>query len=212
MAKSRDSAVPEDPSIFHITHVSNLRSIIKAGYLYSDAACRAGSATPKNIGYSHIKDRRLKRNVPCAAKGNLGEYVPFNFCPRSVMLYVISRGHDDYDGGQEKIVHLRSKVSAAVELDREWAFTDRHADVEHALYFDDLDDLDEVDWSVMSAKYWNDPPEKKEKRQAEFLVYERFPWDAIVEVGCHNEEIAKRVLGLVGDNGPAVKVRPKWYY
>lgn len=90
-----------DRLIFHITHVKNLAGIIEAGFLFSDSACRAGSAKPVNIGYSHIKDRRLKRKVPCAAKGTLGDYVPFNFCPRSVMLYVVSRGHDDYQGGQE---------------------------------------------------------------------------------------------------------------
>jgi len=212
MTARRGSNVPLDPPIFHITHVENLDGIVEAGFLFSDAACRAGSARPRNIGYSHIKERRLRRKVPCAAKGRLGDYVPFNFCPRSVMLYVVANGHDDYRGGQDDIVHLRSKVSTAVALGQPWAFTDRHAEVEHALFFDDLQHLHEIDWSVMPKRFWNNPPEMKEKRQAEFLVHERFAWQAIDEIACIGQEIAERVLRLVGEDGPAVRVRPQWYY
>jgi hypothetical protein len=201
-----------DPSIFHITHVDNLPGILAAGCLYSDSGCRGGAARPTNIGYSHIKQRRLARRVTCAARGCLGDYVPFNFCSRSVMLYVISKGHTDYTGGQDSIVHLRSSVQTAVGLGQPWAFTDRHADVAHALYYDDLARLGEVDWSVMSLKFWNDPPETKEKRQAEFLVHQRFPWQGVLEIGCINQGIAKRVSSLLRGAGPSVSVRGDWYY
>ena len=36
-----------------------------------------------NIGYSHIKERRMCHPVTVAVGGALGNYVPFNFCPRS---------------------------------------------------------------------------------------------------------------------------------
>jgi hypothetical protein len=59
---------------------------------------------------SAIKRRRVEElEVSCHPGTKVGDYVPFYFCPRSVMLYVIHRAnHPDlsYRGGQEPIVHL----------------------------------------------------------------------------------------------------------
>jgi hypothetical protein len=107
-------AVPTNPPIFHITHVENLASIAAHGCLWSDSQRIARNLRTRNIGYSHIKQRRLNRLVAASAGGMLGDYVPFNFCPRSVMLYVVSRGHTDYEGGQDEIVHLTSTVKTAM--------------------------------------------------------------------------------------------------
>jgi hypothetical protein len=41
-------------------------------------------------------------------------------------------------------------------------------------FYDDLNDLKEVDWNVMTLRIWkdtNDDPDRKRRRQAEFLVY-----------------------------------------
>lgn len=120
------------------------------------------------------------------------------------MLYVVNRGHADYSGGQTEIVHLRSTVQTAIALGQPWAFTDRHADVAHALYFDELSSLAEVDWSVMPLTYWSDPqkPEVKEKRQAEFLVHQQFPWTSVLEIGCMTQGIATHVKTLLGGGAP----------
>src|SRR5882672_2037233 len=128
-------AVPANPPIFHITHVDNLASIVAHGCLWSDAQRIARKLVTTNIGYSHIKQRRLNRLVTAGSGGKLGDYVPFNFCARSVMLFVVSRGHADYAGGQDEIVHLVSSVNTATALGNVWAFTDRHADLAYASYF-----------------------------------------------------------------------------
>jgi len=85
------SRVPADPAIYHITHVDNLANILATGRLLSDAQVRKANAARTGIGYQHIKARRLRRPVDVAARGHLGDYVPFNFCRRSVMLYVVAR-------------------------------------------------------------------------------------------------------------------------
>lgn len=146
--------VPNDPKIFHINHADSLSGILLEGGLWCDAQRIERGLSSTNIGYQHIKKRRLTRQVEVAAGGYLGEYVPFNFCPRSVMLYVVSRGHDDYQGGQDEIVHLVSRVSVATQLEKPWTFTDRHAELAHALFYDDLTQLDEVAWEVMGLKQW----------------------------------------------------------
>ncbi|MFZ5443406.1 MAG: type II toxin-antitoxin system toxin DNA ADP-ribosyl transferase DarT [Myxococcota bacterium] len=202
---------PTDPAIFHITHAGNLPSILKHGGLWSDAQRIARGVTNTNIGHLHIKARRLKRVVSTGGGGSLGDYVPFNFCPRSVMLFAVHKGHQDFGGGQADIVHLVSSVSRAVATKRAFAFTDRHAELSHALYFEDLNDLDEVPWNVMDLKYWSTV---KEERQAEFLVRDFFEWSAVEAIGVQNEEAAGTVRGMIAGapHVPPVTIHPDWYY
>jgi ssDNA thymidine ADP-ribosyltransferase, DarT len=205
------AVIPPNPQIFHITHVENLRGIVAQGCLWSDAQRLARNLSTTNIGYTHIKQRRLNRPVTVGRAGKLGDYVPFNFCPRSVMLYVVSRGHADYNGGGDRIVHLVSSVNRATALGRPWAFTDQHADLGYAAYFDSLAMLSEVDWTVMPLAQWGGNDEVKAKRQAEFLVHDSFPWSAVEVIGVKNTTIAAEVTALVG-GVPPVTVRPDWYY
>lgn len=86
------TTVPVDPFIYHITHVDNLPGILREGGLWSDAQRIARNLMSRNIAHVHIKQRRLGRAVATAAGGTLGDYVPFNFCPRSVMLFVVGAG------------------------------------------------------------------------------------------------------------------------
>src|SRR5947208_6009716 len=139
----------------------------------------------------------MKRPVLVAAGGTLGQYVPFNFCPRSVMLYVVSQGHQDYSGGQEPIIHLISSIQTAVATGRSWFFTDRHADLGYAQQFGSLDALDKVDWQVMPLQYWGGETEIKEKRQAEFLIYYWYPWTAITGIAVINDAIAEQVVKII---------------
>jgi len=201
---------PPDPRIFHITHVDNLPSIVAMGALLSDSARRRGGFSNRNIGHLHIKERRMRRAVPVAAGGVLGDYVPFYFCPRSVMLCAIANGHGDYDGGQDRVVHLVSSMSRAVGLGRPWAFTDRHAELAYARFFTAAEDLGHVRWDVMFKKYWQDV---KEERQAEFLIHAQFDWSQLTEIVVRTIDAAEEVRrALEGHPHPAVYVKPAWYY
>lgn len=204
--------VPTNPRIFHITHVENLPSIIAHGCLWSDSQRIARNFPSTNIGYSHIKQRRLNRLVTVGVGGTLGDYVPFNFCSRSIMLYVVSQGHADYTRGQDEIVHLYSSVQTATVQGRPWAFTDQHADLAYATYFASIDDLKEVDWSVMPMTMWGGNDEVKARRQAEFLVYGFFPWSAVEGIGVKSSAVAARVQSLLPYGTPPVTIQPSWYY
>ncbi len=153
-----------DPAVYHITHVDNLSRIVADGRLWSDAQRIARGLASTNIGYSHIKERRMKRPVLVAARGTLGQYVPFNFCPRSVMLYVVSQGHQDYSGGEQPIIHLVSSIQSAIATGRPWFFTDRHADLGYAEQFESLEALGKIDWPVMPLRQWGGT--RKPKRSA----------------------------------------------
>ena len=83
---------------------------------------RCGAATPRasgtTIGMSHIKQRRLTYRLSSHPRLRVGDCVPFYFCPRSVMLYVIHRADNEglqYRDGQGPIVHLEADLHEAVE-------------------------------------------------------------------------------------------------
>ena len=88
------------------------------------------------------------------------------------MLYVISRGGvEGYTDGQEPVIHLRSTAEAVKKAGLSWVFTEGHADMGYTDFFDDLKDLDKIDWDLMQARYWHDTnndPDRTRRRQAEF--------------------------------------------
>ena len=113
---------PPSPCIYHITHVSNLPAIVASGGLLSDRAMRSRGGPTADIGMDTIKLRRMRLPVTCHPGDQVGDYVPFYFCPRSIMLYVIyCKNHPSltYRGGQEPIVHL--------EAQRRWTSPSKHA-------------------------------------------------------------------------------------
>lgn len=199
-------------SVSHITHIDNLASILQHECLWSDAKRIELGLVNQNIGYSHIKDRRLVRPVNVAAKGTIGQYVPFNFCPRSVMLFVIHKGHQDFKCGQDRVLHLISNTDTIRLTNEHCFFTDIHADLDYAEQIDDFDRLAELDINrIINDKYWTD---FKEEKQAEFLAFESVQWESIHQIGVKSQDIADEVNVLLQDaqHKPEVVVRSNWYY
>src|SRR3972149_1524410 len=102
--------VPADPKIYHIIHVDRLHPIISDGFLWSDSEALKRQLPGTKIGMNKIKERRLKElTLNSYPDLHVGECVPFYFCPRSVMLFLIFQGNHpelQYRGGQEPIIHL----------------------------------------------------------------------------------------------------------
>ena len=166
--------------------------------VWSDDAVRKTKNRRTVIGFDTIKQRRLDDIfVSCYPATRVGHYVPFYFCYRAPMLYVIARGNSElsYHGGQERIVHLVSRIGVAIHQaeGRPWAFTDGNAGARYTQFSNDLEKLDQlVDWNAVQATDWSDPA-RKERKQAEFLVYQRFPWAGIHEIATINRNVAEEV-------------------
>ncbi|KPQ31274.1 MAG: protein of unknown function (DUF4433) [Phormidesmis priestleyi Ana] len=172
--------VPAQPKIYHIVHVDRLPSIIADNHLWCDAQIAVQVPTGTTIGMGKIKQRRLRElTLNSHPELHVGDCVPFYFCPRSIMLYLIHRANNpelDYRGGQEPIVHLQADLHNCIawaDLNkRRWAFTLSNAG---AYYFEDrcnLSQLDEIDWKAVQATNWQTCQEGK---QAEFLLEHSFP-------------------------------------
>ncbi len=203
--------------IYHITHIRNLAKIIARRRLLSDRRVRAESVAPDEIGFDHIKQRRLDEiRVPCCPGTCVGDFVPFYFCPRSVMLYVINRRPGDlrYRGGQREIVHLVSSVERAVATGRPCAFSNGNAGARYATFSADLAQLAaSLDWDCISATDWRDPA-VRERKQSEFLVHDEVPWEAVEQIGVIDASLATETEAAIAAaaHRPEVVVRPDWYY
>lgn len=216
---------PVRPKIFHIVHVDRLASIVAEGRLLSDADMIGRDGTGTVIGMSKIKLRRLNElSLTSHAGLGVGQCVPFYFCPRSVMLYLIwQANHPDlaYRGGQAPIVHLQADLQTTVawagQQKLRWAFTLSNAG---ARYFEDRSDLnrlEEIDWDAVHANRWSGsgiPASVKDGKQAEFLVEEYFPWELVEAIGVHSLEIAQRVAAALDGSAhrPPVEIKREWYY
>ena len=212
--------MPENQKIYHITHVDNLDNILHDEVLWSDAKRLEFDMECEIVGMSEIKRRRLEElEVKCHSGTKVGEYAPFYFCPRSIMLYILYMGnHRDisYCGGQSPILHLQADLEAtiqwAIDRDIRWAFSDRNAGERIANFYNDPDDLDEINWSAVEATDFRDML-IKEGKQAEFLVYESFPWELVEKIGVCNRRIKDQVIEKLGNRtSPEVCIERDWYY
>jgi O-acetyl-ADP-ribose deacetylase (regulator of RNase III) len=125
---------PVPRRIYHITHADNLSSILSNDGLLSDAEMIARGGPQVAVGMTRIKQRRLRLPVKCHPGDYVGEYVPFYFCPRSIMLYLLHMGNHpelSYRGGQGPILHLEADLEAtacwADAAGARWAFSLSHA-------------------------------------------------------------------------------------
>lgn len=212
--------------IHHITHIANLASIIERGELACDADVAREGLCEQSIAYDSIKERRRRRRVETlageeiAAGGVLPDYVPFYFSNRTPMLGAINQGLvPAYQGRQNDVVYLVSTAEAVAETELVWCFTDGHAVEAVTQFYDALSDLRFVDWDAVSTWRWGGRwlvanPDVKRKKQAEFLVHERFPWALVERIGVLDEGMARRVRALMtgAAHKPKVAIEPNWYF
>lgn len=212
--------MPSRPFIYHITHVNNLPNIIKDGRLWSDSDMIAQRKTQTSIGLGAIKERRLRLPVQCYPHTCVGQYVPFNFCPRSIMLYLLHRGnHPDlsYREGQDPIIHLEADLYQTAQwADRHnslWAFSLSNAGALYTEFRNRLDQLDEINWAAVNATDFRDDL-IKEGKQAEFLVHRFFPWYLVRRIGVISISTRRQVMQALTQSShqPVVQVCRDWYY
>lgn len=211
---------PQPTRIYHITHVDNLDSIVGDGGLLSDAEMIARGGPEVAVGMSEIKRRRLDLELKCHEGDKVGEYVPFFFCPRSVMLYILHMGNRPgltYFGGQGPIVHLEVDAKRTIEWAAEagvrWAFTNGNAATAYTHFFCAEGDFEEVNWDAVAADDFRDS-RVRERKEAEFLVKRFVPWELVERVGARSEKVAEEAAVAIGegDHRPAVEVCRGWYF
>ena len=210
-----------EPRIYHITHVDNLPRIIADGGLFADSAVRDQGGPAVSIGMTELKDERITaRPVQCHESTMVGDYVPFYFCPRSIMLYVINQANHPklaYRGGQGEIVHLEADLRQVYRWIRDnprpWAVSLGNAAAKYTSFRNDWKVIRELNWNAITAADWRDP-DVKDGKQAEFLMHGFFPWTLFSRVGVLTRPVAQRARDALQatSHRPIVEIMPGWYY
>lgn len=212
---------PPSPRIYHITHLDNLPRILSEGALLSDRLMADREGPTQEIGMTAIKRRRLNEIQVTSHPGTtVGDFVPFYFCPRSVMLSVFSYDNApdlSYHGGQGPIVHLEAdlhSVAAWADANRtRWAFSLSNAGGRYVQFRSNLAQLDELRWTAIMATDFRDT-DIKEAKQAEFLLCGRFPWELVQRLGVISHRRRRQVAGALetAAHQPPIAVIPQWYF
>ena len=212
--------LPANLKIYHIVHVDKLASIAADGCLWSDAELAHRPAAGTVIGMNNIKARRLTELSLASHPGlYVGQCVPFYFCPRSVMLYLIYRQNAElaYQGGQVPIVHLVADLNGVVAWAhanrKRWAFSLSNAGSNYFEDRSDLVNLNEINWAAVHTNQWSGSP-TKEQKQAEFLIEQQFPWHLVEEIAVIDQMRGQLAVQAIAGAAyrPGVQIRRTWYY
>ncbi len=213
-------SVRERTFIYRFIHIKNLPILLERGGLYAPLHEPSDGLVYKTIHNAEIQAERKVKPIPCAPGGKIHDYVPFYFCIRSPMLYVINKGGvEGYSEGQEPLIYLVTTAQVVAESGIPFVFSDGHGIAYYTDWFCDLADLGKVDWDVIRATYWfdtNEDGDRKRRRQAEFLIHHFCPWSLILGIAVMNVKIKEKVEKII-ERFPRkmhreITVSREWYY
>jgi hypothetical protein len=206
---------PARARIFRITHRDNVPWILDHGLHAPNG--QVLDPNFRNIGNLDLIDKRSLRLVKIGPGGTLSDYVPFYFTPFSIMMYNIHTGYNVKQVPNEEIVILVSSLHRVEELGIPFVFTDQHAYPVMANYFSDLKDLGRVDWDLLNRgdfKHDPDDPGKKERYQAEALVWKHLPVEALIGICCYDSAVDQSIKAELAERGLKIQtiVQGSWYF
>jgi hypothetical protein len=221
---------PNPTRLFHITAIGNLPGICNVAALLSKSIGSLVGVNYQNIAHAGAQGTRATRPVPNPPGGNIHDYVPFYFAPRSPMLMAIDRGKvQGCTLRQGDIVHFETTVSNVAALKKPVVFYDRNATLAYSTAYTNLNELESaVAWDLLTeapqldgfCKYWqnrNDNAryvDRMERRQAEFLVKDMVPFASFTRVGVL-DAVRKRQVEAIFHSAKVslpVVAMPDWYF
>jgi hypothetical protein len=207
---------PERARIFRIVHVANVPWILENGVHCQNSTIQDPNYV--NIGNASLIDKRARRHVPIPPGGTLSDYVPFYFTPFSIMMYNIKTGY----GGitrrdNQDIVMLVSSVQRLHELGLPFIYTNQHAYAAATEFYDGTDDLGQIDWALLQRRDFKTDdadPGKQLRYQAEALVHQHVPLEAVIGIGCYEDITVGRLESLLEERTAKIPVKaiPSWYF
>ena len=201
--------------IFRIMHRENVPWILDHGLHAANG--KVLDPNFKNIGNADLISKRSKRRVNVGPGGTLSDYIPFYFTPFSIMMYNIHTGYNVQQIANEDIVILVSSLPRLIELKIPYVFTDQHAYPLMAGYYTELEHLDKIDWTILNRRdFRHDPddPGKKERYQAEALVWKQMPISALLGICCCTTGVHEQLRRAVNQRGLQldITVQRNWYF
>jgi hypothetical protein len=181
---------------YHFTHIENLESIVKNGFLSTNEKESKG-LTHKNIAYQSIQHRRSEMDVTCAPNGKVHDYVPFYFATTNPMLLSITNNKNI---DQPFLIFFA--VSIEKILEDIVVFTNASANTnEPPNFYNSPEDLSKLDWTAIDKTKWrSEDDEERHNRMAEALVFKEVPLDWIDRIIVWNENFKEETIRIFKEN------------
>lgn len=203
--------------LYRITHISNLGYVLRHGLHTRQSPLFDPNYI--NIGDPSLIDYRRNIDARNPPGGKLADYIPFYLGPRSPMLYQIAKGFEDVTQyNQTDIIYLISSFNQVIKHDLQYFFTDANARANTANYYISITDFERLDWKSIYDQYWKSDEtdlERKQKKQAEFLIKTHVPVSCIEYIGVFDEPAKQKVAHLLEQQNLRIKIRvspDKLYY
>jgi len=156
--------------LYHMTHKSNLCSILKYGLLsHNDAHNRNLLST--DISENTVNERR--RRIEPIFNKSIHEYAPLYFNPKNPMLFKRKNIQND-------IVILA--YEANLLLKENTIFTDGNAASDSTSFYNNFDCLSKLSWECINDAWWNTYQDGKRKKCAEVLILNKIEIDSISKI------------------------------
>ncbi len=186
---------------WHFTKLAFLPAIVQSGALLCDRHAKPAEV----IASPGIKEDRLSIpiDLPGHPKCMVGDHVPFYFAPRSPTSFWVLHNTCKAD----ELVFLGVHVGT-VASQLQWCATDGSAAKPQLSNFTrDANAIgDHVDLEVLTLRYWQDKTgedtDRRRRRHAELLVYDRVPLEVVSHVACYSSEaLAVAAASMQGVSG-----------
>ena len=94
-----------------------------------------------------------------------------------------------------------------------WAFSDRNASGRLAAFLNHWDHLAKINWPAITATDFRDMM-TKERKQAEFLLHQSFPWKLVEKIGVMEQKVAEQIADIMSKatHKPSVEIERGWYF
>ena len=203
--------------VFRAVHYRNVPWIIENGGLFARSA-PLQDPNYVNIGHPELINKRSFSRVPISPEGFLSDYVPFYFTPFSMMMLNIITGYKGIPKfPSREIVFFVSSIKRIKLLNLRFVFTNGHALMAQAKFFNQLYDLSEIDWELLQKKDFSHDSNDSSKQfryQAEALVFRSVPLEAFHGLCCFEESVKLdldfKQQGL--KNQLKIVVKPEFYF
>lgn len=187
------NSIPENlrsKYFYHFTHIENLESILKNGFLSTNKKDALG-LRHKNIANESIQHRRHEMNVTCSPNGKVHDYVPFYLTTTNPMLLsLVNNKNID----QPFMIFFAIPIHKILE--NNVVFTDASANTSiPPNFYNTPNDLEKLDWDAIDKTKWGSASDdERHKRMAEVLVHEEVPLDWIDSIVVWSEWAKKHVI------------------
>lgn len=203
---------------FRVVHERNLEVYLARRALHAPNFTPADDLAWRATHDEVVQRRRATHRVPAGPGGVMLDYVPFHLGPRNLFLYNLATGRvPGYTDGQGPLVTLVVSVDDVLTAGHEAVFYDGHALNALSTCYADRGALGSFDWEAIDGTHFgNDDPDRKRRKQAEFMVHRALPWSLLRGIAVCDSSALGRIRAILSrfpaDVDKPVAVRPQWYF